>query len=109
MESESWSLEDLKDSTCPICGNIFKIGVTHNGKYICCECFDKRIEGVEVKEKRYVELRHVQELIKLMDQRNGIPDWEFEKYEKVSKKVKNTIDWLERNAKPYHDLWEVKK
>ncbi|ALO79667.1 hypothetical protein HOBO_259 [Bacillus phage Hobo] len=41
MESENWSLEDLKDSICPICKDIFKVGVIHNGEYICCKCFDK--------------------------------------------------------------------
>ncbi|QFP93437.1 UNVERIFIED_ORG: hypothetical protein Xoosp15_172 [Xanthomonas phage Xoo-sp15] len=62
-----------------------------------------------MEEKKYVELKHVQELIRLMNVRNAVAYYEFDEYEKADKKVKNTIDWLERNAKPYHDLWEVKK
>jgi hypothetical protein len=47
---------------------------------------------------KYVELKHVQELIKLIEIRDGFMDW-TEHYEKYDKKVKKTIEWLERNAR----------
>lgn len=48
--------------------------------------------------EKYVKLKHVQELMKLIKTRDRFMDWtdEFEKYDK---KVKNTIEWIERNAK----------
>lgn len=48
--------------------------------------------------KKYVELQHVQELLKLIRTRDRFMDWSNE-YEKYDKKVKNTVEWLERNAK----------
>ena len=48
--------------------------------------------------KKYVELKHVQELIKLIKIRDSFHDWSDD-YEKQDKKVENTIRWLERNAK----------
>jgi hypothetical protein len=47
---------------------------------------------------KYVKLEHVQELIKLIRARDCYMDWTNE-YEKYDKKVKNTIEWIERNAK----------
>ncbi|MGV4321232.1 hypothetical protein [Bacillus mojavensis] len=51
-------------------------------------------------ENKYVELKHVQELLKLIRKRDGFYDWSSD-YEKYDKKVKNTIEWLERNAKTF--------
>lgn len=47
---------------------------------------------------KYVELKHVQELVKLINKRDAFHHWSSE-YENYDKKVKNTIEWLERNAK----------
>lgn len=55
--------------------------------------------------ERYVKWNHVKELIKLIKVRDSYMDW-TDSYEKNDKKVKNTIEWLERNAK---DLTEVKE
>lgn len=52
---------------------------------------------------KYVKLQHVQELLKLIDKRDHFYDWSDE-HEKYHKKVKNTIDWLERNAKTKEEL-----
>jgi len=49
-------------------------------------------------ENKYVKLLHVKELIKLIKIRDSYNDWSSE-YEKYDKKVKNTIKWLENNAK----------
>lgn len=48
--------------------------------------------------EKYVQLIHVQELLKLIRKRDSFMDW-TESYEKYDKKVKNTIEWIERNAK----------
>ncbi|MNG13323.1 hypothetical protein D3C84_969960 [compost metagenome] len=47
---------------------------------------------------KYVKLKHVEELIKLIKARDSFHDWSDE-YEKYHEKVKNTIAWLERDAK----------
>ncbi|WP_181279869.1 hypothetical protein [Bacillus atrophaeus] len=47
---------------------------------------------------KWVQLKHVQELVALIKKRDSFYDWSDE-YEKYDKKVKNTIEWLERNAK----------
>ncbi|MFD9628614.1 hypothetical protein [Peribacillus muralis] len=47
---------------------------------------------------RYVKWSHVQELLKLIRKRDGYFDWSDE-YNKYDKKVNNTVEWLERNAK----------
>ena len=47
---------------------------------------------------KYVKWKHVQELLGLIKARDSVYDW-TETYEKYDKKVKNTIEWLERNAK----------
>jgi hypothetical protein len=49
-------------------------------------------------ESKYVKLEHVQELLKLIKTRDGYCDW-MDEYEKYDKKVKKTIEWLERNAR----------
>ncbi|MED1863290.1 hypothetical protein P4V41_07460 [Fictibacillus nanhaiensis] len=49
-------------------------------------------------EEKYVKLQHVKELLKLIKTRDSFHDWSDE-YEKFDQKVKNTIEWLERNAK----------
>lgn len=48
--------------------------------------------------EKYVKLKHVQELVKLINIRDSFNDWSDD-YEKQDKKVKNTIRWIERNAK----------
>lgn len=48
--------------------------------------------------EKYVKLKHVQELLKLIERRDHFFDWSKE-YEKYDHKVKNTVEWLERNAK----------
>jgi hypothetical protein len=47
---------------------------------------------------KWVQLKHVQKLVALIKKRDSFYDWSDE-YEKYDKKVKNTIEWLERNAK----------
>ncbi|MFJ5625422.1 hypothetical protein ACIQD3_22595 [Peribacillus loiseleuriae] len=49
-------------------------------------------------EEKYVKLKHVTELIELINKRDSFYDWSDE-HEKYHNKVKNTIEWLERNAK----------
>jgi uncharacterized protein YukE len=51
-----------------------------------------------MEEEKYVKLKHVQELIGLIKKRDSFYDWSDE-YEKYNQKVKNTVEWLERNAK----------
>lgn len=53
---------------------------------------------------KYVKLQHVQELLKLFERRSNIPDWEWEKFSKVNDKIKNTIEFLKRNAKTKEEL-----
>ena len=48
-------------------------------------------------EEKYVKLKHVQELLKLIRTRDSFYNWSSS-YEKYNKKVENTIEWLERNA-----------
>ncbi|MEH7552901.1 hypothetical protein [Bacillus altitudinis] len=48
--------------------------------------------------EKWVKLKHVQELLELMDRRDAYYDWSTE-HEKLHRKVKKTIEWLERNAK----------
>lgn len=52
---------------------------------------------------KYVKLKHVQELIQLIRTRDSFHDWSTE-YAKYDRKVKNTIEWLERNAKEWEYL-----
>lgn len=52
--------------------------------------------------KQYVEVKHVQALITLMEKRDSICyDTAPEKFEKYDRKVKRTIDWVIKNAKSY--------
>lgn len=48
--------------------------------------------------EKYVKLKHVKELMKLINKRDSHYDWSDE-YEQYDKKVNNTVEWLERNAK----------
>ncbi|MGG1339122.1 hypothetical protein GH892_02325 [Bacillus thuringiensis] len=52
----------------------------------------------DVVEDKYVKLKHVQVLLGLIKKRDSFYDWSDE-WEEHNKKVKNTIKWLERNAK----------
>ncbi|MCS0827442.1 hypothetical protein NX029_26360 [Cytobacillus firmus] len=52
---------------------------------------------------KYIKLSHVEELIKLYNTRDGFYDWS-DSYERYNNKVKNTIDWLKRNAKEKGEL-----
>ncbi|MDA2738419.1 hypothetical protein PDQ75_25020 [Bacillus cereus group sp. Bc015] len=47
---------------------------------------------------KYVKWKHVEELLRLIKIRDSFYDWSDE-YAKYDKKVNNTIEWLERNAK----------
>jgi hypothetical protein len=47
---------------------------------------------------KYVKWEHVNELLKLFKLRDSFHDWSDE-YEKYDRKIKNTVEWLERNAK----------
>lgn len=51
-----------------------------------------------MEQDKYVKWKHVEELIKLINFRDSFMDWTDE-YEKNDKKVKSTVEWLERNAK----------
>jgi len=53
-----------------------------------------------MEKERYVKLKHVKELINLIKTRDRFHDWSTE-YEKYNKKVENTIEWIERNAKDF--------
>ncbi|HDR7641345.1 hypothetical protein [Bacillus wiedmannii] len=48
--------------------------------------------------EKYVKLEHVQELIKLFNARDRFNDWS-DAYAQYDKKIENTIEFLERNAK----------
>lgn len=54
-------------------------------------------------DEKYVKLKHVKQLLNLIYLRDGFMDWTDE-YEKRDKKVKNTIEWIERNAKLASEL-----
>lgn len=56
-----------------------------------------------MEEKKYVELKHVKELLKLIKTRDSFYDWSNE-YERYDNKVRNTIEWLERNAKRIEEV-----
>ncbi len=47
---------------------------------------------------KYIKLKHFEELIQLIDKRDSVFEWS-EEWSKYDKKVKNTIEWLRRNAK----------
>ncbi|MCP1159376.1 hypothetical protein [Bacillus infantis] len=51
-----------------------------------------------MEKEKYVKWKHVEELLKIIRARDSFMDWTDE-YEKHDKKVKNTIEWLGRNAK----------
>lgn len=53
-----------------------------------------------MEKEKFVKWKHVKELIDLIHKRDGYCDW-MDEYEKYDKKVKNTIVWLERNAKEF--------
>lgn len=48
--------------------------------------------------EKYVQWKRVEELLKLIKKRDSFHDWS-DSYEKYNDKVKNTIEWLERNAR----------
>jgi hypothetical protein len=48
--------------------------------------------------EKYIELKCVQELLRLIKKRDGYYDWS-DSYQKYDRKVKKTIEWIERNAK----------
>jgi hypothetical protein len=47
---------------------------------------------------KYIRLDHFEKLLELIDKRDSFADW-TDNYEKYTKKVKNTVAWIERNAK----------
>lgn len=47
--------------------------------------------------KKVVELKHVEALMELIEERDSYCDWSKE-YEKIDNKVKRIIEWLKRNA-----------
>jgi hypothetical protein len=47
---------------------------------------------------KYVKWKHVKELLALIKRRDMVYDWSDD-YEKYDRKVKTTVEWLERNAK----------
>lgn len=49
-------------------------------------------------ENKYVKLKHVRELLNLIKTGDSFYDWS-DSYEKYDNKVKNTVEWIERNAK----------
>lgn len=54
---------------------------------------------------KYIELEKFQILVGLVKSRDMFHDWSRE-YEKLDKKVKNTVEWLERNAKTESQIRE---
>lgn len=56
-----------------------------------------------MEEHKYVKLSHLEALVKLIGIRDRHYDWSDE-YEKYDKKVKNTVEWLKRNAKTQEEL-----
>lgn len=59
--------------------------------------------------EKYVKLRHVEELLKLIHTRDGYYDWS-DSYAKYHSKVQNTVEWLKRNAKTQEELsWKLMK
>lgn len=52
---------------------------------------------------KYIKLKHFQTLMKLIEQRDGF-EWWMVQYDKYDKKVNNTIEWLELNAKTKEEL-----
>jgi hypothetical protein len=63
---------------------------------------------VKMEKEKYVQWKYVEELLKLIRTRDSFHDWSDE-YEKYDKKVKNTVEWLKRNAKEFDCLNEVDK
>lgn len=57
-----------------------------------------RVVSMSDIENKYVKLKHVKELLGLIKIRDSYYDWS-DNYEKYDNKVKNTVEWLERNAK----------
>lgn len=70
------------------------INLEQNPEYV----LEITIEGVVPEKEKYVKLKHVEELLALIHTRDGFHDWSTS-YEKYDRKVKNTIEWLKRNAK----------
>lgn len=56
--------------------------------------------------EKYVKLKHVKELMKLIEERDSWEHWTDE-YEKYDKKVDNTNQWLYRKAKTIDELEEL--
>lgn len=54
-------------------------------------------------EDKYVKLKHVQELLKLIRIRDSFQDWS-KSYDKYDEKVENTIEWIKRNAKSINEI-----
>ncbi|WP_335379226.1 hypothetical protein [Bacillus pumilus] len=48
--------------------------------------------------EKWVKLKHVQELLELMDKRDTYDPWHIQ-HDKYHRKVKKTIEWIKRNAK----------
>jgi len=48
--------------------------------------------------EKYVKLVHVKELLTLIKERDSF-EWWTDSYKKYDRKVENTVEWLERNAK----------
>jgi hypothetical protein len=58
-------------------------------------------------EDKYVQWKYVAELLKMISQRDSFHDWS-DQYEELDKKVKNTIEWLDRNAITFDRLHDIK-
>jgi hypothetical protein len=60
-----------------------------------------------MEEDKYVQWKYVKELLDMISTRDSFHDWS-DSYEKMDKKIKNTIEWLERNAITFDRLEEIK-
>lgn len=54
-------------------------------------------------EDRFINLKHFEELLNIMVKRDSI-EWYHPQYDKMDKKVVNSINWLRRNAKTKEEL-----
>lgn len=90
---------------CPKCGDII---ISNSGKvqmsmnpYVMKTLDPAKL--VEKEPEQYVKLKHVEELLNLFKARDSFHDWSKD-YEAYDTKIRNTIDWLKRNAKEKEDL-----
>jgi len=111
MQSENWSLDDLKEYECPICKNSFNIGLTYNDKHMCTKCYDKLMKDIiEGKSKMVKTLYSIYEVTANNPEGTWIPKDDYLKVVEEKENLKIKLDTVTTFRNGYYkEVEELKR